>query len=244
MSLRKRNIFIVLALLVFVLAACGTASPEANTAEDIKEPATITPSITVSDQDAASGTVTIDSVTSAQLGWMVIHAEADGGPGPVIGYAQVQEGENPNVAVDIDLDSATDKLFAMLHIDAGTAGAYEFPGDDVPAKVDDSVVVKPFNVTLLGAEASMMDEVTVSIKDSSFEDRDITVKSGTKVTWVMNANFPHTVTADDSSFDSGRMGNGDTFSFTFDIAGDFPYYCTIHGGPGGSGMSGTVTVTD
>ncbi len=205
----------------------------------------ITPAITVEDQDASGGTVTVPDVTSAQLGWMVIHADADGSPGPVIGYTQVQEGDNANVTVDIDLDAATETLYAMLHVDAGTAGTYEFPGDDVPARAGDSVVVKPFKVTL---PDTGMDEGSstsaVTIKDGRFEAKDITVKVGTTVTWTMDASFPHTVTADDGSFDSGQLSNGQTFTYTFNEAGDFPYYCTLHGGPGGSGMSGTVTVTE
>jgi plastocyanin len=232
-----------------VVTPFNVTLPETADKEEAEDVMTFTPSINVSDQDASGGSVTIENVTSAQLGWMVIHAEADGGPGPVIGYAQVQEGENQDVAIDIDLDAASDKLFAMLHIDAGTTGSYEFPGDDVPVKVDDAVVVTPFNVTFPDAQTEDPGEegraeVTVTIKDSRFDTKDITVKAGTTVIWVMDANFPHTVTADDGSFDSGRLSDGETFSFTFDTAGEFPYYCTIHGGPGGSGMSGTVTVTD
>jgi hypothetical protein len=51
------------------------------------------------------------------------------------------------------------------------------------------------------------------------------------------------VTADDGSFDSGEMGQGDTYSRTFQQSGSYPYYCTFHGAPGGEGMSGTVVVT-
>ena len=42
----------------------------------------------------------------------------------------------------------------------------------------------------------------------------------------------------DGTFDSGNMATGDTFSHTFDTAGDFPYYCTPH-----PWMTGTVTVS-
>ena len=44
-------------------------------------------------------------------------------------------------------------------------------------------------------------------------------------------------------FDSGNLNNGDSFTHTFTTTGSFPYYCQYHGGPGGSGMSGTVTVS-
>jgi plastocyanin len=39
------------------------------------------------------------------------------------------------------------------------------------------------------------------------------------------------------------MMKGQTFSMTFKTPGSYPYYCRVHGGPGGRGMSGTVTVS-
>ena len=205
--------------------------------------ASVSPSVSVADQET-DGKVIIAEVNAADPGWIVIHTESDGAPGPIIGYAAVNAGENSNVEVEIDLGAATEKLFAMLHIDAGTAGTYEFPGDDAPVKVGDAVVMTPFMITAKTGSDSAMDEVVIMVKDSKFEAKELTVSAGTTVTWIMDASFPHTVTADDGSFDSGRMSNGQSFSFTFDQPGEFPYYCTLHGGTGGSGMAGTVTVTN
>jgi plastocyanin len=66
------------------------------------------------------------------------------------------------------------------------------------------------------------------------------VPMGATVTWVNNDSVPHTVTADDSSFDSGSIQPGQSYSHTFETAGTFPYYCTIHGK---ASMSGAVQVT-
>ena len=45
-------------------------------------------------------------------------------------------------------------------------------------------------------------------------------------------------------FVSGDLaGSGASFSHTFTKAGSFPYYCRYHGGAGGVGMSGVITVT-
>ncbi len=251
MTNKKRFLVSLLVIFTLLLAGCGGNTGEnnqtvVNNTSDTQEDTTpeITPSVSVSDQDASGGTVTVDEVVAAQLGWMVIHAQADGAPGPVIGFSQVQEGTSNDVSVEIDLDAATETLYAMLHVDAGTAGTYEFPGDDGPAMADGSVVVTPFSVTLPQETGGSMEEVMVTIGDSFFDAENLTVKAGTTVTWVMNANFPHTVTADDGSFDSGGLSDGQTFSITFDQAGEFPYYCSFHGGPGGAGMSGVVTVTE
>lgn len=207
----------------------------------------IDPSVTASDQAAEDGTVTIDSVTAAEAGWIVIHADADGGPGPVIGQAPVIVGYNPGVAVEIDLSQATPTLYAMLHVDAGTAGAYEFPGDDAPAfDADENIVLDPFTLTNAEASGEMAEGEApeVLVVDSNFRVEITNVNVGTTITWVYNGSLPHTVTADDGSFDSGTLGSGDTFSFTFEEAGSYAYYCRIHGGPGGSGMSGIVNVTE
>jgi Copper binding proteins, plastocyanin/azurin family len=45
------------------------------------------------------------------------------------------------------------------------------------------------------------------------------------------------VTADDSSFSSTEIGEGETYSRTFDTAGTFAYHCEIH-----DYMTGTVSV--
>ncbi len=198
--------------------------------------------VTASDQAAADGTVTVDLVSAIEPGWIVIHAEADGGPGPVIGFAAIEVGNNANVAVEIDLDGATETLYAMLHLDLGAAGAYEFPGEDAPVfDAGGNVVLAPF--ALLESQAAA-GEQDVKVVDINFEMKVITVPVGTTVTWVYDASLPHTATSDTNLFDSGTLGDGDQFSYTFDEVGTFPYFCRFHGGAGGSGMSGIVNVTE
>lgn len=89
---------------------------------------------------------------------------------------------------------------------------------------------------------------TVSIQDFFFSPAQITVQPGTTVTWMNNGQAPHTVTADDGSFDSETLQPGQSFSFTFANAGTFSYFCEIHpfmtgsvtvvGGGGGDGSGG------
>ncbi len=199
--------------------------------------------VTASDQSAVEGTVTIDLVSAVEPGWIVIHAEADGGPGPVIiGSAPVGVGNNANVTVEIDLDQATETLYAMLHLDLGAAGEYEFPGNDRPVFDEaGNVVLAPF--TLLESQASAGEE-EVKVVDINFQMKVITIPVGTTVTWVYDATLPHTATSDTNLFNSGTLKEGDRFSYTFDEAGTFPYFCMFHGGTGGSGMSGIVNVTE
>ena len=81
--------------------------------------------------------------------------------------------------------------------------------------------------------------VSVSMKNLAFNPKDITIKVGTTVVWTNNDSVDHNVTSATGLFNSGNLAPGDTFKFTFDQAGTYPYSCTIHV----PDMVGTVTVT-
>jgi plastocyanin len=85
--------------------------------------------------------------------------------------------------------------------------------------------------------------VELAISDDAFAPKSVSVPVGATVVWSRSGTHPHTVTADDASFDSGILRAGQGFEHTFTQPGTFAYYCDVHGGPGGVGMSGTVTVT-
>ena len=86
-------------------------------------------------------------------------------------------------------------------------------------------------------------ETIVLMQNFAFTPQTITIKAGTKVMWINQDNAPHTATADDNSFDTGTLSQGQSGSITFDKPGEFPYYCLFHGGPGGVGMAGEIIVT-
>jgi plastocyanin len=79
---------------------------------------------------------------------------------------------------------------------------------------------------------------SVSVGDNFFAPASVTVAVGDSVTWNNNGQAPHSATADDGSFDTGVFDPGGSRSTTFDSAGTFSYYCTVHG----QAQSGTVRV--
>jgi plastocyanin len=86
--------------------------------------------------------------------------------------------------------------------------------------------------------------VTVAIQVLSFVPQDITVPVGTRVTWV-NDGGRHQIVADDDSFKSQQLTAAQQkFVYQFRRPGVFPYHCFFHGGAGGKGMSGVVTVVE
>ena len=72
---------------------------------------------------------------------------------------------------------------------------------------------------------------------SAFNPNPIMVSVGATVTWTNSDTIAHTATSNTGAFDSGLIGAGGQFSFTFQSAGTFPYHCTIH-----PGMMGSVVV--
>jgi len=99
-------------------------------------------------------------------------------------------------------------------------------------------------VPLAGAAPRAAETKTVSIKDFEFAPKTISVNVGDTITWTNDGPSPHTVTADDASFDSGNLDKGGTFSHTFDKAGTVAYFCKYHGSKGGTGMAASVTVAE
>lgn len=244
-------------VLILALAACSTAAPATDTPPpavtampepaptdtlipaptDTAEPmGTADPSVTVMDQPLTEGSVTVAEAVSDGPGWLVIHAQQDDRPGPVLGYRPLQDGANEDVIVELDLTGITGVLYAMLHTDAGQAGTYEFPGPDGPVAVGGQVVTPAFDLTVPAGE------VQVQMVNFAFAPEVVVVKAGAAVTWANHDGAEHTTTSDTGIWDSGRYGGGETFSRTFDEPGVYPFYCKPHGGPGGEGMAGTVVV--
>ncbi len=82
----------------------------------------------------------------------------------------------------------------------------------------------------------------VSIVGLTFSPSELTISVGDTVRWTNNGGF-HSVQADDGNFTSGSAStNIWVYTYVFDTAGDFRYYCSIHGGPNGVGMSGIIHV--
>ena len=88
-----------------------------------------------------------------------------------------------------------------------------------------------------GVDDTSTGGIRVTIADSAFSPSKIEVQTGTTVTWTNDDAVPHTVTSTRSDdvdsatsglFDSGTLQTGESFSYTFTKAGDYPYECTIH----------------
>lgn len=74
------------------------------------------------------------------------------------------------------------------------------------------------------------DAPEVKIDNFSFGPSTLTVSVGTTVTWTNRDDIPHTVVSSDDPkvFKSKVLDTDEKFSFKFEKAGAYPYFCSIH----------------
>ena len=113
-------------------------------------------------------------------------------------------------------------------------------------------------VTVPSAYAAHADEAYITMAENSgvpgceetpegcFLPGEVTIAAGGHVEWANTDEAMHFATSGDGAtmtpdgvFDSGMMNPGDTFSFTFEEPGTYPYYCMVH-----AWMVGTIIVED
>jgi plastocyanin len=106
-----------------------------------------------------------------------------------------------------------------------------------------SVIALLMFVPTVGAQDTGVESVpvqntwSVNIGDNFFDPPQAAIEPGSTITWTNNGAEPHTVTADDGSFDSGMLNPGDSYTVAFDGQGTVTYHCAIH-----SEMRGSVSV--
>ena len=77
----------------------------------------------------------------------------------------------------------------------------------------------------------------VSIHDMKFEPATLDVPAGDVVIWTNTDFVPHTATATDRGFDTGKLEGGESKRVVFTKKGAFGYFCRFH-----IAMKGSLTV--
>lgn len=80
---------------------------------------------------------------------------------------------------------------------------------------------------------------TARIGFDSVSPAHLDILKGESVRWTNDSSRVHTVTADDLSFDSGRLSSSNTFTRRFGATGEKPYHCMLH-----PLINGVVSVRD
>lgn len=166
MSNRARPIAAVALALTLVAAGCGDDDAEDDAASAVNdagqeveggemqgEAASATGTLTAEDQEGDGTTISVASVEiDGAPGWIAIHSDVDGAPGPVLGTAQLEEGSDSDVEVTLDkpLDTSA-AVWPMLHVDDSELGSYEFPavdGADLPVTDGEMPVMEQIEITV------------------------------------------------------------------------------------------------
>ncbi|MDE1843764.1 MAG: cupredoxin domain-containing protein [Thaumarchaeota archaeon] len=105
-------------------------------------------------------------------------------------------------------------------------------------KITITAPAKPVNVTIASGASKQ------AAGQKYFDPQEITVKTGTTVSWTNADSASHTVTSGEPSdsnpgalFDSGLIKPGKTFQYTFTKTGSQDYFCSVH-----PWMTGKVSV--
>ncbi len=151
------------AVLLLGSAACGssstTATPSSSTTSASASSsasagtAIATGTLSAVDQTGDGTTLTVANVDlkGVDAGWIAVHSDLAGKPGPVVGKVQVKKGDTPNVTVTLDSKVATGAYWPMLHVDDHAVGTYEFPkvpGADLPVKSGSDIVMQKITLTV------------------------------------------------------------------------------------------------
>lgn len=89
----------------------------------------------------------------------------------------------------------------------------------------------------MGAGPTAPASTSVRMAGSRFEPSTLTIAPGETVRWFNDDALPHTVSANDSGWDSGNLAPGQGFERRFDDPGSYPYLCRYH-----PGMAATIEV--
>jgi plastocyanin len=129
-------------------------------------------------------------------------------------------------------------LLAMLAVPATVAAQYPYPDDDSSSgqgggqgggmNLGGDIQIGGGSVG--GVQIGGMGDGggDVAIVDFAFQPSALIVGAGETVEWTNLGNAPHTVDSNTGLFESGDLGPGGTYSYTFDENGVFPYHCDIH----------------
>ncbi|MGH3656095.1 MAG: DUF7282 domain-containing protein [Micromonosporaceae bacterium] len=105
------------------------------------------------DQNSDGAAVTVEKVVlTDSRGWVVVHADDNGGPGLVLGIsAQLPAGTTTDVTVPLRMPlEETSLVHPMLHLEDNNTLTCEFPAGDAPVRLDGSLVLSSITVAVGG----------------------------------------------------------------------------------------------
>lgn len=69
---------------------------------------------------------------------------------------------------------------------------------------------------------------SLSMEDFAYSPGNLLVPVGARLTWINHDSAPHSATDANGTWDTGVLAKGMSATLTFDMAGTFDYYCSVH----------------
>jgi plastocyanin len=99
---------------------------------------------------------------------------------------------------------------------------------------------QPARVAAVDSDSESAGEVvTVRINGMRFEPANLSIKPGTRVTWVQGDRMPHVISGEASGLRSNTLYTGQEYSYIFQQPGSYDYVCDLH-----PSMKGRVVVEE
>ena len=112
-------------------------------------------------------------------------------------------------------------------------------GSDIEAADDYSATEAAASASSINNDKDLQAATVIRIQDMAFSSATVTIDAGTAVRFINDDDTKHNATADDESWGTGTLTEGQSFSRYFDEAGTYTYHCTYH-----PDMVATIVVTD
>jgi plastocyanin len=174
----------------------------------------------------------------------------------VIGLGELNESSHTGVAVLEEAEGGTNVVVYLMNAAAAddADGADDAAADDAatdeataePAAAEPTTAPAAEPTTAPAAEpteepaaeAPAGNQVAVDIVNFAFNPTPLEISVGDTVTWTNQDGVPHTATGQDRAvLQSGTIPPGGSFSQTFTVAGEVPYFCEFH-----PNMNGVIVV--
>jgi plastocyanin len=79
---------------------------------------------------------------------------------------------------------------------------------------------------------------TITIQNTAFYPTTLNVKPGTTVTWINKDNETQNIVSNNGVFDSGNLKTNQSYNYTFNQSGSYPFHSTIN-----TNLTGTIIVS-
>ena len=135
-------------------SSSASKSPSTSATPSTSAPAAASGTLDAANQSSDGKSVVVASVNidaAGKGGWIALHTDVSGKPGPVKYFVAVPAGASTKVVIPTPEGIPSGDYWPMLHVDDHAIGTYEFPqvaGADLPAMAGGKVVMKKITVTV------------------------------------------------------------------------------------------------